>query len=376
MRSGVLLIVATYSVCACYGAGAVKASATRAWTLTGAPSVAGRGVVMDVSRDADGDGLPDDYEDTLAQRFAPIVIHSSDESNLPTNVDAFLHKTSLAFHDDACDAGREIFIARAPSEADLVRSSLASPCDGARIASDGSRSSGKHETLYLEDVSDADRRGSEDSREWTTYVHVYPNDEGGVTLQYWRFYAYNDAFNDHGGDWEGIHVVLDAHGEVARVRFLQHVAMAVFSPRELQWEGRHVLVYSEGGGHASRPRGDGIVARGCAEDPCFVTLEDPATYVWQETWRGGRVGWPDGSVTAAGALINVGEKSAPLHGQLFLRYSGLWGSPGVFYGTSGYWGPAYNETGMTADGFIASWCAGMAGKLDRKRECWPADRER
>jgi hypothetical protein len=31
---------------------------------------------------------------------------------------------------------------------------------------------------------------------------------------------------------------------------------------------------------------------------------------------------------------------------------------------------------MTADGFIASWCAGMAGVLDRRRECWPTDRER
>ncbi len=40
-----------------------------------------------------------------------------------------------------------------------------------------------------------------------------------------------------------------------------------------------------------------------------------------------------------------------MHGQLFIRYAGLWGSPGLFYSTSGYWGPAFNETGMRADGF-------------------------
>jgi hypothetical protein len=366
----------TCAVSACAGGRVFPVPAARAWTLADSPSAEVRDSAHGTSPDADHDGLPDDYENALAQRFAPIVIHSTDESNLPTNVDAFLRKTSLAFHDDACDAAKEILIARAPTEADLVRGSLASPCGGAKVASDGSRSHGKHETFYLEDVSDADRRGSGNSRDWTTYVHVYPNVRGGVTLQYWRFYAYNDAFNDHGGDWEGIHVVLDAHGAVAHVRFLQHTGMAELEPRDLQWEGSHVLVYSEGGGHASRPRGDGIVARGCADDPCFVNLADPATYVWQETWRGGRVGWPDGTITEGGALIDVGEKSAPLHGQVFLRYSGLWGSPGVFYGTSGYWGPAYNETGMTSDGFMASWCAGMAGTLDRRRECWPADEER
>ncbi len=329
----------------------------------------------EASPDDDHDGIADDCEDVLAQRFAPIVIHSSDESNLPTNVDDFLSETSLGFYDDSCEAAKQIVIARAPTEADLVRRTLTSPCGGARVSSDGSRSTSKHKTFFLADVPDRDRRGSGDSRRWTTYVHAYPNDLGGVTLQYWRFYAYNDAINDHGGDWEGIHVVLDHHDAVAHVRLLEHSGMPELQPRELQWEGTHVLVYSEGGGHASRARGDGIVARGCAVEPCFVTLDDRATYVWQETWRGGHVGWPDGSVTEAGRLLDIGEKSAPLHGQTFLKYSGLWGSPGEFFITSGYWGPAYNETNMGADGFTASWCAGMAGTLDRKRECWPLDSE-
>src|SRR3954470_14838247 len=48
--------------------------------------------------DADGDGLADTCETMLGARFAPIVYHSNDESNFPTNVDAFLASTSLNFY--------------------------------------------------------------------------------------------------------------------------------------------------------------------------------------------------------------------------------------------------------------------------------------
>src|SRR5205814_422376 len=43
-----------------------------------------------VPADTDQDGLYDRCEDALATKFAPIVYHSSDESNYPVNVDWFL----------------------------------------------------------------------------------------------------------------------------------------------------------------------------------------------------------------------------------------------------------------------------------------------
>ena len=52
--------------------------------------------------DGDGDGIADACEQALAEKFAPIIYHSSDESNYPTNVDLFLRNTSLWFYDDAC----------------------------------------------------------------------------------------------------------------------------------------------------------------------------------------------------------------------------------------------------------------------------------
>jgi hypothetical protein len=63
-----------------------------------------------------------------------------------------------------------------------------------------------------------------------------------------------------------------------------------------------------------------------------------------------------------GKLLNIGEKCTPLNGQWFIRYSGLWGSlskapqilppsvialiPQLYFISSGYWNPAFNETGM------------------------------
>ncbi|MBI4511339.1 MAG: hypothetical protein HY698_17025 [Deltaproteobacteria bacterium] len=95
---------------------------------------------------------------------------------------------------------------------------------------------------------------------------------------------------------------------------------------------------------------------------------------------------PNGTRTPSGGLLNVGEKSRPRNGQVFIRYSGLWGSPGTFFGTSGYWGPAFNETaakcGPSSDHencagrvFHTAWCAGMAGNssfspLDLNIECY------
>jgi hypothetical protein len=326
--------------------------------------------------DRDHDGLDDACEDQLAAQFAPVVIHSSAEPNFPTDVDDFLTRTSLSFRDDGCSEGDHTVL-DAPAQGTLLHHEATSSCGATAVMSDGSRSLRKHRTFFLGDVAAPVRRGSADSQHWTTYVHAYPNAEGGVTLQYWRFYAFNEALMAHGGDWEGEHVVLRADGAVARVRLLGHTSIDERSPSEMTWEGTHPVVYSDVGSHTSRPTGDGIVASGCPRGrTCAVSLGDARTFVRQETWAGGDVTWPDGRVTPGGGLLNVGEKTSPMNGQQFIRYSGLWGSPGTFYASSGYWGPAYNETSMRPDGFVEAWCDGMAGPLDRAKECWATHTER
>ena len=327
--------------------------------------------------DDDADGIADACEQALAEKFAPIIYHSSDESNYPTNVDTFLRNTSLWFYDDDCTPDMKEPVQAAPAQAQLLTHSRQGGCGSIdTVFSNGTRSDRKQRTFFLVDVPEPVRVGSTNSSDWTTYFHAYRNDTGGVTIQYWRFYAFNDAVNNHGGDWEGFHLVLDAGLRPARVDFLGHTTIDPVQPEGVQWEGDHPRIYSEGGGHASRPSGAGIQARGCPiVVGCSINPDDPRTFVRQETWPGGEVKWFDGRVGRAGALVNVGEKLSPLNGQVFIQYSGIWGSPGVLYGTSGYWGPAFNETGMGGDGFIRAWCSGMTSP-SRAQECFPSGRSR
>jgi hypothetical protein len=327
--------------------------------------------------DVDRDGLADGCEALLGEMFAPVMYHSSDESNFPTNVDAFLASSALGFYDDECTPDLlSVGVARAPHQADLLGHTTHEGCGLGTVLSSGTRSRHKHRTFFLADLPRELRTGEPDSRAWTTYLHAYPSTDGGITLQYWRIYPYNDAANDHGGDWEGIHIVLDRTLHPASVRLLGHSSMRELPASAITWERTHPRVFSEGGGHGSRASGEGIFARGCVEeDPCSVDPARPSTFVRQETWPGGHVWWPSGAVTVAGPLVDVGEKRAPKNGQVFVSYSGLWGSPGAFYMTSGYWGPAYNETGMREDGFSEAWCAGMVGG-DVAHECFPRDQSR
>jgi hypothetical protein len=58
-----------------------------------------------------------------------------------------------------------------------------------------------------------------------------------------------------------------------------------------------------------------------------------------------------------------------MENQVFIQYSGIWGNPGTIFFSSGYWGPAFNETTMGNDGFVTAWCAGM--KSQTREECYP-----
>lgn len=296
-----------------------------------------------------------------------MVYHAADEPNLPANVDWFLGRTSLWFCDKLCNPSLQELIVEHPSQSDLIQHIHPADCGAAPFDSAGTRSTKKQRTFFLADLSDADRRGSLDPGDWTTYYHAYPNDIGGVTIQYWRFHPYNTGktvkttifgmtltveFGFHGGDWEGIHVVLAADETPTVIRLIGHTDIQEVPWASMEIEDTHPVVYSEKEGHATLAQGsrDGIR---------------------QETWgsdMGAKVTWPGQAPVNAGTLLNVGEKTNPLNNQTFIQYSGLWGTPSTFpdsssiiyYASSGYWGPAFNETEMQNDGFIKAWGAGAA----------------
>jgi hypothetical protein len=296
--------------------------------------------------DADADGVPDSRENALAVRFAPIVVHHPAENVYPMGVDQFLQWTSLWLYDDAC--GPDL-MARLGPVTQVTLFHTAGPTCGAvdPIDSYGVRSRGKQRTFFLEDVAPQYRGG--DTERWPTYVHVYPNDRNGLTVQYWRFYAYNELLPYHGGDWEGFHVVLDSRDSVLELALIGHTDIAVRPPADFRWDsagGLHPVVGVVLGGHTT-------IARVPPEGLRHRSSRAP--------------------------LVNLGEKTRPMNGQLFLQYSGLWGSPGTFYQSSGYWGPAFNETAIRQDGFVVAWCRGTRNPertVNGVRECYPSRESR
>lgn len=303
-----------------------------------------------------------------------MVYHQRHETAFPVSVDLWLGLTRLS------PPGRS------SSRIGLAQAQLLNNVavrNGLEFSSDGTRSRAKLFTFSLVDVAPVFRdRLASDPSHWVTYVHSYPNKYGGVTLQYWRAYAWNEVrflgidFG-HGGDWEGILVHLNKSLQIHSIGYLQHSGIAYDTSPTC--ENTHPVVWSEAGSHSTQPG-----------------WSRPHTSQWirQETWVGGAVTWWDGGTRGpSGGLVNLGEKSNPRGSQHFVRYSGIWGSRNLFFLTSGYWGPAFNETGATCpDGsaayapslryraedtdacrriFISAWCDGMAdSKLDLNVECF------
>jgi hypothetical protein len=332
--------------------------------------------------DNDSDGLDDRVEDRLAERFAPVVHHGERETSFPVSVEWWLERTHLSTIDTTRWRSRTRRIVTGPLRQEQLLNQVAR-FNEVTVSSSGSRSRDKRVSFYLEDVSDAARPGTIRPGDWVTYVHSYPNESGGVTLQYWRAYAWNDvAFAGldvgHGGDWEAVAVHLDASLQPARTTYLDHTGIVDWGPA-VRWEKTHPLVWSEEGGHSSYPNSSHTRS---------------TRFIRHATWTGGTATRWDGALLGvSGGLVNVGEKLRPRNGQVFLQYSGLWGGRGRLFLTSGYWGPAFNETGaLCADGepayepyarragsrrcgriFLKAWCDGMDRRLNRTLECSAAN---
>jgi hypothetical protein len=275
----------------------------RGFSIVGAPSVS---PAMDLFAryaegpaplevgDADGDGLPDALESELSQKYAPLVILDGRDGTRPTSVPWLLARVDLEGH--------------AP-EAELA-SVVPSVSQGS--------------SPFPRDV----RAGSSDRREWTAYTHVYPRAGGGVNIQYWFFYAYNDGplFFDHESDWEHMTVRLDSRYEPVGVYLAQHEnnSPGVYHPWEaVSKKGDHPVVLSALGTHATYGDQHELAwferASGCSDaDAC----SDP---VWR-TWEGG-------------GLENIGEASRPLGHPEAFTYQGRWGASGVVPGTGAPLGP-------------------------------------
>lgn len=300
----------------------------------------------------------------LADRFAPQFMHPESEPNLPTSAEFHITRTTLLFHNADCPSDNQSFGAASVT---LIRdTTVTSTCNGHVYRASGTRSASRSKTFVLNDVARDYQRGSLNPKEWPTYFHAFHNKGGGWSLQYWVFYPYNTGkkigpleVGFHGGDWEMVQVDLDKKNEPVSAHFTGHTSLEMVPWATLQTTNRtHPIVYTEKGGHEAHP----------------VPVNAPAPYILHQTWSTGIAQWSVGGAHGVGPLINLGIR---LHPQVaFVRYSGLWGSLGATPFSSGYWGPAFNETGMTGGRYLAAWCTGIDDPEQgegMEKECYVSD---
>lgn len=315
--------------------------------------------------DADGDGLSEDCEQMLAEKFAPVIYHSNEERYFPFRVEAYLRLSSLWFYDETCSPTLRAELQPAPTPEQLLSAHWPAICLNKLPAyANGTRSQAKRSTFYLADPPQAYREGSRNSTDWVTYFHAYPNQINGITLQYWRFYAWHEGDGSHGGDWVSIHIILDSAQQPLRLAYREGSTLKSVPWYHLEKEpDQRVRLYSEADSHQIFLKAGEITADGCKGlsglFSCRVFPDKPETHIRQELHTGGQVRWFDGKTSQTGDLINLGQRAQPLHGNRWLQYSGLWGTRDQDGNESGDWGPAFQDTDMLSNGYLNAWAAGM-----------------
>jgi hypothetical protein len=321
--------------------------------------------------DNDGDGIDDGTEADLANTYAPVLwmpnlITRSEAGNgvsgdwtWPGSVAWYLPKVRMRFHHSNCpdhailEAGTINPVNLISQRHQRATTWLGCSHSGTTFGSNGEGGFDNKNAFFLQATNDTlVHPGVRDASGWITYTHVYRNDMGGTSIQYWFFYPYNDfiAGYNHEGDWEHITVHLDANQERHSVTFAAHHSPKTYEAYQVGWYNTtHPYVWVADGSHAS------YVFQG---DCNAITAEGPGESCWLNpdqrwfTWAGGK-GYDQG--LQGGGLVNVGEmplagtSRRPMPGQEWLRYSGRWGEVGLEEAnpdenTSGPKGPGYQES--------------------------------
>jgi len=297
--------------------------------------------------DNDGDGIDDGIENDLANTYAPVLympnLITRDQAGSgvwgdwtwPANVEWYLPNVQMRFHHNNCPDHQilnqgTITVSNVTTQR---HQSTGSFClhSGTTYGSNGDGGWNKDQTFFLQATNDdVTHPGVRDPSGWKVYTHVYRNNLGGYSIQYWFFYAYNDfisAYN-HEADWEHITVQLDANQQKYSVTFAAHYSPKTWPASQVLWynNGTHPLVWVADGSHASyasEGECDSAYPEGTNES-CWTNPDQR----WF-TWSGGK---GSDAGLQGGGLVNVGEMPAqgrPMPGQEWLLYSGRWGEIGT-----------------------------------------------
>jgi hypothetical protein len=184
--------------------------------------------------DSDGDGILDATELDLAVRYLPNLQFKAGEEFFPVEISYHLNNSVLK----------------------LRNVEFVIPVDShPTIASISTKQS---EYYFLANGSDLSviRADYEDRRStlgYTVYCRV-TKDSAFTVVQYWFFYAYNNApLNDHEGDWEMVELVLeDTAQNPTWVAYSQHLKGQRASWGDVEKvDSTHPVVYVARGSHAN-----------------------------------------------------------------------------------------------------------------------------
>lgn len=184
--------------------------------------------------DSDGDGISDATELDLAVRYLPNLQFKAGEEFFPVEISYHLNNSVLKLRNvenvTTVDPYPTIAsISTKPSEYYFLANKFG---DLSAIAADYEI---RRPTLG-----------------YTVYCRV-TKDSTSTVVQYWFFYAYNNApLNDHEGDWEMIELVLDTAQNPTWVAYSQHLKGQRASWSDVEKvDSTHPVVYVARGSHAN-----------------------------------------------------------------------------------------------------------------------------
>jgi hypothetical protein len=199
-----------------------------------------------------------DASHRLVKKYAPIVMQRAQEHGVcddkeeqyePTTVDVVLGNRHVDLVRETRGGGSR-FIKKAPTAADIAGL-------GARYHLDLPGDPLTPECTYAKDFAAIKKAGDAPP---VTYAHIATLKGGGLVVQYW-FYWYYNQFNDlHESDWEGMQITFDADSPREalaagpdEIVLFQHSGgeKGAWDDAKVHKQGTHPIVYPAAGSHAT-----------------------------------------------------------------------------------------------------------------------------
>jgi Repeat of unknown function (DUF346) len=321
--------------------------------------------------DTDGDGLSDAAEKALLAKFRPYYKFSLDsgpDKYHPTDVLWFAQLSKLVRKGTQV-IGQAQMVSRPLSLFDFIPSPSWEQADIWKHFLRETPLKMPAPSKYKLDVMDSARRGEPDMQRVRDlavglYGHVVPLRENvrqpalttGYKVEYWQFFAYNDAVDNlgkHEGDWETIQVVVEPNLEIRRVIHEVHGQQIRFDLKQGRPVMRDGFLEYEGTGRDLPQRGpidlytkgpagiewaqQNLLQLHCEAGECthpIVYIEHSGHAFWPTPhwiWPFTRKHNGQGEQYLTAPPCNLGEvwhpdPSCGDGGQIVLRFTGRWGN--------------------------------------------------